>query len=169
LATAKEIATDLRKMFEKAERGPLRWPDGYVFELPEGLHIAVRATRTGVNFTIENRGWVDRVTGGDRHKLKEHRAEQQAIKDKLDELRSKRFDPPLPGKTEWGMIVISAKATGVTHVSYDGTETRYVYCDRCRAEIPAQGGARHQLLGADGVEELCEDCHEAEMAKELSR
>jgi hypothetical protein len=125
MATTKQAAENLRKVLARAERaGGVRWPGiDYEFRVPSGVHFAVRATKTGVNITIEDRGYVDRVTGGNRRKLDEHRAEMNTIKEQTDELRGKLYDPPLPGTTKWGPIIISSRVTTVTHTDRYGNQT----------------------------------------------
>jgi len=99
--------------------------DSTEMSLPSGLGFTIRATKAGVNITIEDRGWVDGVTGGDRGKISERQQEMAAIVAEVDKFRS-LYPTPLPGKTGWGMIIIGARATGTTITgSHDKT------CDRC--------------------------------------
>src|SRR5260370_1074310 len=79
---------------------------------------AVGAPKTGVNTTTEDRGGADRVTGGDRAKTTGSRQQKDEIRAEVDKIRG-MFSPPLRGTTQWGPILISARATGVTHMSSD--------------------------------------------------
>ena len=115
--TTKGAPASVRKTLGMlASHGRISNSKGDVIEIPSGLGFTVRATAKGVNITIEDRGWADRVTGGDRAKIADHRQQRDEIHAEVDKVRG-MFSPALPGKTEWGLILISARATGVTHMS----------------------------------------------------
>jgi len=128
-----------------------------------------------VNITINGYEWLipDLHDAESRRKWRD--ADGAALIGKVNEIahrsrwQSEDGRTFLGGETKFGDCLISARVTGYTHLAADGTETEYVPCDGCGADIPAHGGVRHQLLGPGGIEELCENCHEAEIAKELSR
>ena len=111
--TAKQAAARVRKSLDMlAEHGRIRIDnhgngDDSVIEVPRGLDFTVRATSKGVNITIEDRGWVDRVTGGDREKIIGLDKEADEIKAEVDKIRRLLFRD-LPGETKWGVVVISA-------------------------------------------------------------
>jgi hypothetical protein len=141
--TTKQVAERVRKLL--AQPG-------------SGLRFSVRATRTGINITIHDDGYVNQVTGGDREKFSKQEHGTPVIK-RVDSVRQ-MFDPPLPGKTTWAPIIISARVTSVTRVGPGGEIV--ADCDRCGAAI-YRGGTRHTLASSRGVEELCGDCHSAEL------
>ena len=113
---SKQAAARVRKLLSDATKGVLTWPDGYQFSLPDGLQFTVRATQTGVNITIGDAGYVDQVTDGNRRDFGREDWHKTPIVDQIEEFRGKLFTPPLPGKTEWGPVIISAQVTGVTRI-----------------------------------------------------
>lgn len=176
MATTKQAAVKLRDFIRQSQDArrsgrSIAWTvqDGalntVIGDLPPNLRFEVRATRAGVNITIQDAGYVDEITNSRPELFGKPQA--NLVKYEVDELR-RLWPDSLPGTTKWGPI-FSVKSTGVTHVDRDGNETSYVYCDRCRAEIPKHGVQRHQLAGPDGLEELCGTCNEAMWEAELSR
>jgi len=124
--TAKQAAAQLRGWLNRAQTaadqgGHLQSskPTGEQFTtaLPAGLRFAVRATRSGVNVTIEDGGYVDRVTNGDRRAFgAEHK---QPVVDEVERIRAWTFDGQLPGKTEWAPVLISATLAGATRIGVE--------------------------------------------------
>jgi hypothetical protein len=114
--TTKQVAAKVREALDvAAAHNGLRWADGREMILPSGLGFTVRATKTGVNIVIDDRGWVDEVTGGNREAITEWQREKEAIADQVDTIRDS-YKPRLPGKTTWGPIFISARVTNVDHI-----------------------------------------------------
>jgi hypothetical protein len=169
--TYKQAAAHLRKLLNgacggwRAPGGGITWSDGSKTRIPAGLGFAVRATKNGVNITIEDHGYIDAITGGDRAAWGPGRPEMNDIIELADEVRKKAFSGPdgklLPGTTGWGPVIISARTTGWTHVGRDGSETKYAICDTCGAEVP--WGDRRELAGPGGLKTLCETCNDVEM------
>ena len=116
--TSKGVSAHVRKTLGKlaGTGGTLRFGDGTEITLPAGLGFAVRAAKHSVGITIEDRGYVDQVTGGDRERIGEFKAESEAIVAEVDKIRA-LYNPPLPGATKWGLIIVSATPGTVTRVS----------------------------------------------------
>jgi hypothetical protein len=121
--TAKQAADKVRKSLPQRGEGPWRISNdnGLDVTLPAGIIYRVRATKNGVNITLEDYGFINRITGGNRHALDEHRDEMAVVVAAADQVR-RMFEPPLPGETKWGVIVLSAEPTTVTTHRRDGSE-----------------------------------------------
>jgi hypothetical protein len=173
MATAKQAAADIRKTLGMlANSGHIRFSSGTEIKVPAGLGFSVRATRTGVNITIEDRGWVDNVTGGDREEIDGHGQEQKEIKAEVDKIRG-MYKPELPGETKWGTIIISARATTTSREGSRISDSDHydprLYCDRCRVEI-LRGEDRHEIAGRTSgrIDTLCGTCHAKWMTQMLT-
>jgi hypothetical protein len=169
--TLKKIGDDVRARLRKAQASgylPFREPGTDTYgRVSYDVRISNSKSGPKVNVTINGYEWLIpdlKADGAFRRWAADDGAQLIA---KVDEVAAReRFSSEdgsvkLGGETKLGTCIVSVRMTGVTHVSHDGTETRYVLCDRCRAEIPAHGGVRHSLAGPDGIEELCESCHHA--------
>lgn len=123
MITMKQAADKVRKALPKSGEGPWRISNdnGLDVTLPAGIVYRVRATKNGVSIILEDYGFINRITGGDRHALDEHRDEMAVVVAAADQVRG-MFDPPLPGETKWGVIIIDAHATTVTTHRRDGSE-----------------------------------------------
>lgn len=125
--TLRQVSADLRTTLRKAaSRGGVRFPaKGIEIELPAGLGFTARATRTGVNITITDAGWVDAFTSGDREQIvvrqAEFQQEQDAITAEVDKIRG-AYEPRLPGRTTWAPIPIRGRVTSVSRLSYDDAD-----------------------------------------------
>jgi hypothetical protein len=167
--TSKQVSASVRKTLGKlADRGgTLKYDDGTEITLPAGLGFAIRAAMHGVGITIEDRGYVDRVTGGDREKITEFSAERDAIVAEVDKIRT-AYQPPLGGTTKWGAIIISARATTShregTGISGADHYNPPLYCANCRTEI-LRGEPKHQVIGRTSgqADTLCGTCNQREM------
>jgi hypothetical protein len=109
--TAKQAAAHMRKHL-KAPGSVWTWtnPSGEKFELrvPAGVHLAVRATRSGVNVTIEDRGYVDAVTGGDRRAWRPELGEP--VVEMVRDYQRFIFGEEI-GEVKWGAIFIFSEGT----------------------------------------------------------
>lgn len=119
---AKQAAAYLREKLAKIQsyggltQAHLARPNGeeLFVRLPSDVHFAVRATKSGVNITIEDRGYVDRVTGGDPSSFGDDDYDKAVVAE-VERVRNWFFND-LPGETKWGPIIISATTTGWTEV-----------------------------------------------------
>ncbi len=119
--TAKKAAAMVRKHLAAAIKGSVTWPmaNGESYKLtfgPDcGLRFAVRATPSGkVNVTIEDDGYVDRVTGGDREAFFPSEAGREVVEQVLDYER-KVWGREM-GDVAWGLVFISVRPTGSSAV-----------------------------------------------------
>ena len=155
----------MRKTLDMLARsGHVHWGSGAEVRVPLGLGFNVRATKTGVNITIEDRGWVDRVTNGDRSKIGEHRHEETEIIAEVDKVRSIMFSPPLPGETKWAPIIISVRAGNTSREGSDISDTDHydprLYCAECKVEI-LRGEDKAEVAGPTPgrIDVLCGPCN----------
>jgi hypothetical protein len=129
MQTAKQAAEILRSRIKECCQGPgMRYThpvSGLRTEvcLPTGLTYRVRATKSGVNVTIEDGypSYIGKATGGDRRKWSKEYS--QPVIEEVDKLRN-LWEPALPGETKMGLVVIAAHATTVT--STDTGETTVI-------------------------------------------
>lgn len=173
MATAKQVAADIRKTLDLlAKSGHIRFTNGTEIKVPTGLGFSVRATKSGVNITIEDSGWADRVTGGDREKISEHKQQAKDIQAEVDKIRG-MYTPELPGETKWGLIVISARPTTISREGSGMSDADHydprLYCNGCRVEI-LRREPKYEIAGRTPgrIDTLCEHCNEAEMTQALS-
>jgi hypothetical protein len=111
--TTKQAAAKIRGHLNNATGGwRFRLPDGeeYTLRVPAGLKFNVRATRDGVNVSIEDRGYIDDVTGGDRHSI-DRQGHLRPIVELVEEYEQRIWGRKL-GKVEWADILISAEVVG---------------------------------------------------------
>ena len=123
--TLKQAADKVRKALPQNGEGPWRLSnaDGWELVLPAGITYRVRATKNGVSIILEDHGFIDAITGGNRTALgDEHRDKMAVVVAAVDQLRGRMFSPPLPGETKWGVIILSARPTTVTTHRRDGSE-----------------------------------------------
>jgi hypothetical protein len=113
MLTTKQVSADLRKSLGiLAEHGILRYSSGAEIHVPAGLDFTVRATRTGVNITIEDRGWRESASASEADDADGWREEAARIRAEVDKIRG-LYTPSLPGKTEWVLPVIQDERGGV--------------------------------------------------------
>jgi hypothetical protein len=107
MQTPKQAAARLRKTITMAQNGGVGLRvDGverFRVDLPSDLQFKVRATTTGVNVSVDDAGYVNRVTEDNPDNFGGQF--RDPIIREVDKLRG-AWTPPLPGETKWGLIVI---------------------------------------------------------------
>jgi hypothetical protein len=175
----KQVGDDIRQRLSRAKATgylPSRNPDDHYGSVRYDVRVS-NGKKSGpkVNIEINGYDWLipDKTDADSRRRWNE--TEGKALLAKVDEVAARqRFTsadgaPAIGGETKFGVLLISARVTGYTHIAADGTEASYVYCDRCRAAIPKHGVQRYSLASAAGIEELCKSCHDADWEAELNK
>lgn len=167
MLTTKQVSADLRKSLGiLAEHGILRYSSGAEIHVPAGLDFTVRATRTGVNITIEDRGWRESASASEADDADGWREEAARIRAEVDKIRG-LYTPSLPGKTEWGPIFTTTRTTTSRDGSALSAADHYdppLYCDVCRTEI-LRGESKVEEAGRTPgrIDVICISCHSHEI------
>src|SRR6266853_1158523 len=100
----RQVAADLRKHIANGQGKTMNWAlengSDFSVTLEPDIDYRVRATKNGVSITLDECGYVDRVTGGDRASIKGK--DHQHVIAEVDKLRMLYQDDkgsPLPGET----------------------------------------------------------------------